>query len=108
MQLTLDKDRFLGIDWQFKDASTHSITIGAPSLPIPTGATTVDAFKIGVLDADQFQVTIKALDQFSDAKLISSPSIVTLDNMEAKYLSAQASLMRYSTLTSSGISTVRK
>ncbi len=88
MQITLDKSKFLGVDWQYQnpDPKKHSISIGAPSLPIPTGATYVDAFKIGVLSADDYQVTIHALEGSSDANLISSPRIVTLDNNEAKIL----------------------
>ena len=47
LQITLDKNKFLGVDWQYKNPDKHSITIGASSLPTPTGATYIDAFKMG-------------------------------------------------------------
>lgn len=86
IQITLDKSRFIGVDWQTQDPSKHSMTLGVTSLPLPTGATYVDAFKIGVLSSDDYQVTMRALEANSDANLVSSPSIVTLDNVEAKIL----------------------
>jgi type II secretory pathway component GspD/PulD (secretin) len=39
-----------------------------------------------VLSADDYAVTIKALEQSHDVDLVSSPRIITLDNMEAKIL----------------------
>jgi len=86
MQITLDKSKFLGIDWQYQNPEKHTLSVGAAGLPIPTSATYVDAFKIGVLAADDYQVTLHALEGSSDANLISSPRIVTLDNTEAKIL----------------------
>ncbi len=86
MQITLDKNKFLGIDWQYQNPNKHTITAGAKSLPIPTGVTYVDAFKIGVLGSEDYQVAIRALEGSSDVNLISSPRIVTLDNTEAKIL----------------------
>ncbi len=86
MQITLDKNRFLGVDWQYQNPEKHSITVGAPSLPIPTGAAYIDAFKIGVLSVDDYQIAIRALEGSNDTNLISSPRIVTLDNTEAKIL----------------------
>ena len=86
MQVTLDKSKFLGVDWQYQNPEKHTLTVGATGLPLPTGVTSVNAFKIGVLSADDYQATIKALEGSSDANLISSPRIVTLDNNEAKIL----------------------
>ena len=86
IQLTLEKGRLLGVDWQFRDSTSHSISIGAKDLPIPTGVPYVDAFKIGVLDEDDYQITLRALEGTSDVNLISSPRIVTLHNQEATIL----------------------
>jgi type IV pilus assembly protein PilQ len=86
LQITLEKNRLLGVDWQIQNPSKHSLTFGATNLPIPTGVPYVDAFKIGVLNVDDYEATIKALEQSNDANLISSPRIVTLDNKEAKIL----------------------
>jgi len=86
MQLTVDKDRFLGVDWTFTNPTKNSLTVGAPSFPLPTGAAYVEAFKIGVLGQNDYEATIRALENTSDANLISSPSIVTLDGEEAKIL----------------------
>jgi general secretion pathway protein D len=46
----------------------------------------MDYFKIGVLDADDYQFTLRALEQSSDVNLISNPSIVCLSGKEAKIL----------------------
>jgi type II secretory pathway component GspD/PulD (secretin) len=86
LQITLDKSKFLGVDWQYQNTDKHTLTFGAKSLPIPTGVTYVDAFKIGVLGTDDYQFTIRALEKSSDVDLISNPHIVTLDNTEAKIL----------------------
>jgi type IV pilus secretin PilQ/predicted competence protein len=89
LQITLDKNRLLGVDWQYQNPEKHSVTIGtgAKGFPVPvTGLTYVDAFKIGVLGSDDYQIAIHALEGSSDVNLISSPSIVTLDNTEAKIL----------------------
>jgi type II secretory pathway component GspD/PulD (secretin) len=86
MQITLEKNKFIGIDWQYQNPDKHTITVGAKNLPIPTGVPYVDAFKIGVLGVDDYQVAIHALENSSDVNLISSPQIVTLDNKEARIL----------------------
>ncbi|TAN59095.1 hypothetical protein EPN16_07960 [bacterium] len=86
MQITLEKNKLLGVDWQFQNPVKHTLTLGPKGLPLPTGAAYIDAFKIGVLGTDDYQVTLRALEKSSDVNLISSPSIVTLDNTEAKIL----------------------
>lgn len=86
LQITLGKSKFLGVDWQYQNSDKHTITVGAKNLPIPTGVSYIDAFKIGVLGTDDYQIAIRALESLSDVNLISSPSIVTLDNTEAKIL----------------------
>ncbi len=86
MQVTLEKNKLLGVEWQYQNPAKHTITLGPKGLPLPTGATYIDAFKIGVLGADDYQITLRALEKSSDVNLISSPSIVTLDNTEARIL----------------------
>ncbi|MCX5707739.1 MAG: hypothetical protein NTY14_01955 [Candidatus Omnitrophica bacterium] len=86
LEITLDKNRVLGIDWQYQNPEKHTLTVGAKGLTFPAGVTSVDAFKIGVLSANDYEVTIKALEGLTDTNLISSPRIVTLDNTEAKIL----------------------
>jgi type IV pilus assembly protein PilQ len=86
LQISLDKNRFLGVDWQYQNPEKHTLNVGVTNLPLPTGVTSVDAFKIGVLSADDYAVTIRALEGRNESNLISSPRIVTLDNTEAKIL----------------------
>ncbi len=87
MQVTLDKSRLLGIDWQYQDNSAHHpVTVGVHGLPTPTGATFIEALKFGVLSQTDFEVAINTLETFNDTNLLSSPRIVTLDNQEAKIL----------------------
>lgn len=86
LEITLDKRKVLGIDWQFQPSSKHSITIGAGTIPLPSAATYVEAFKMGVLTSDQYEITLKALQKSSDTSIISSPRIIAVDNEEAKIL----------------------
>jgi len=86
MQITLDKARLIGVDWQYQNLQKHTLNLGVTGLPLPTGAASIEAFKIGVLAEDDYLVTIKALEQSHDVDLVSSPRIITLDNMEAKIL----------------------
>ncbi|HOW42806.1 MAG TPA: secretin N-terminal domain-containing protein [Candidatus Omnitrophota bacterium] len=86
IQITLGKNRFLGVEWQYQNPEKHTVNVGVTNLPLPTGVTYVDAFKIGVLAADDYEVTMRALEGTSDVDLLSSPRIVTLDNTEAKIL----------------------
>lgn len=86
LQITLGKSSFFGVDWQYQNPQRHTMTVGAHSLPIPTGVAYIDALKIGVLAADDYQVTLRALESSSDTDLISNPSVVALDNEEARIL----------------------
>ncbi|MGE5308011.1 MAG: secretin N-terminal domain-containing protein [Deltaproteobacteria bacterium] len=86
MEITLGKNRFTGINWQYADPSSKHLSLGVAGLPVPAGVNSLDAFKIGVLDTDKFQVAIQALEQDSDVNILSNPRIVTLDNTEAKIL----------------------
>jgi type II secretory pathway component GspD/PulD (secretin) len=86
LEITLDKSRLLGVEWTYQNPEKHSLTVGSGNLPFPSGATSVEAFRIGVLNVDDYEVVIRALEGSSDTNLISSPRIVTLDNTEAKIL----------------------
>ncbi len=86
VSITLGKNLFAGVDWQYQNPEKHSLSIGSTSLPIPTGVTYVDAFSFGVLSVDDYNITIQALEGTSDANLISSPRIMTQDNTEARIL----------------------
>jgi len=86
MQVTLGKNKFLGVDWQYKNPNQHTLSFGVKDLPLPTGVSYIEPFKIGVLGIDDYQVALRALESSNDVNLISSPSIVTLDNTEAKIL----------------------
>ncbi|MCX5701715.1 MAG: hypothetical protein NTW64_01890 [Candidatus Omnitrophica bacterium] len=86
LQVTLGKTGFMGVDWQYQNPKKHTMTVGMHNLPIPTGVSYIDALKIGVLAADDYQVTLRALEGSSDTDLISNPSIVALDNEEARIL----------------------
>lgn len=86
LEITLDNKKLIGVQWTYQDPEKHSLTVGSGILPTAPGSTSVDAFRIGVLSVDDYQVVIRALESSSDTNLISSPRIVTLDNTEAKIL----------------------
>ncbi|MCX7926574.1 MAG: secretin and TonB N-terminal domain-containing protein [Candidatus Omnitrophica bacterium] len=86
LQITLEKARLIGVDWKYQDTKKHSLSLGVTNLPLPSGVTAFEAFRIGVLTQDEYTAAIEALEATTDTNLISSPRIVTLDNTEAKIL----------------------
>jgi type II secretory pathway component GspD/PulD (secretin) len=83
IEVTLDTDKFLGIDWKYQSPNHHSITVSAKDFPQPTEVTYVDFFKIGVLEADNYEFTLRALERTGKTKLVSNPSIVCISGEEA-------------------------
>lgn len=67
----------LGIDW------SASAQIGGGSVQFNTGALASDSFSSLVANSGNFMVRLSALEQSSKAKIVSHPSVVTLDNVQA-------------------------
>lgn len=67
----------LGIDW------SASAQIGGGSVQFNTGNLASESFSSLVANSGSFMVRLSALEQTSKAKIVSRPSVVTLDNVQA-------------------------
>lgn len=90
LQITLDKEHKLGIDWEYESPDSISAK-GEPSSSDLRGDFSVDLtsggiFKIGTLSADDYRVTLEMLETQTDTEILSSPRIVVIDNHEANIL----------------------
>lgn len=83
IEVTLDTDKFLGVDWKYQSPEHHSISVSAKDFPQPTEVTYVNFFKIGILDADDYEFTLRALERTGKTELVSNPSIVCISGKEA-------------------------
>lgn len=67
----------LGIDW------SASARIGGGSVNFNAGGLNSDSFSSLISNSGNFMVRLSALEQKSKAKIVSRPSVVTLDNVQA-------------------------
>lgn len=67
----------LGIDW------SASARIGGGTVSFNTGGLASDSFSSLLSNSGNFLVRLSALEQKSKAKIVSRPSVVTLDNVQA-------------------------
>ncbi|MCA9408494.1 MAG: hypothetical protein KC733_07380 [Candidatus Omnitrophica bacterium] len=97
MQIVLKPQYDVGIDWQldFRDSSDKNLRklkfenfyLGQQNNKISSSDTLVSNFgqiAVGDFDVDAFQMTIRALEQVSDTKILSNPQILVTNNEEAK------------------------
>ena len=91
LETTLSNTENLGITWAIGGTATgtqHSTSFPftqETSTLIPSGATVSNnTFKYGTLDASGLSATLEMLHKRTDTNILSSPSIVTLDNNTAK------------------------
>ncbi|MDA6076078.1 type III secretion system outer membrane ring subunit SctC [Edwardsiella anguillarum] len=67
----------LGIDW------SASARIGGGQVSFNSGGLNADSFSSLISNSGSFMVRLSALEQQSKAKIVSRPSVVTLDNVQA-------------------------
>ncbi|ALP43070.1 EscC/YscC/HrcC family type III secretion system outer membrane ring protein [Aeromonas schubertii] len=67
----------LGIDW------SASARIGGGSVSFNNGGLSSDSFSSLISNSGNFMVRLSALEQQSKARIVSRPSVVTLDNVQA-------------------------
>ncbi|MBI3314967.1 MAG: type IV pilus secretin PilQ, partial [Candidatus Omnitrophica bacterium] len=91
VETTLSNTENLGITWAVGGTATgaqHSTSFPftqETNKLIPSGATvSSNTFKYGTLDASGLSATLEMLHKRTDTNILSSPSIVTLDNNTAK------------------------
>lgn len=106
LQIVLKPEYDVGIDWQvdfggsedalrFSSNYMNSSAAKAPTATIGDGerstfrsndslGKTFGSLAIGDIDADDFEVQIRSLEQVSDTKILSNPKILVTNNEEAK------------------------
>lgn len=83
LEITADKSKNFGIDWQYKNANDHNLDLSGK---IPFSQTAGGIFKIGTLTADEYAATLLMLESTTDVNLLSAPRISVVDNKEASIL----------------------
>jgi type II secretory pathway component GspD/PulD (secretin) len=94
IQIELTKEYQRSINWEriFQGAAAHGLNfIGTfPVSPSFTPSPSLDTdnlqISIGTLDSDNYSATMKLLETFGQAKVLSRPRIAVLNNQEAKVL----------------------
>lgn len=95
-----------GLTNYFPLAASSSTDFPSTTVPSFPFATKTD-FTFGTLDFSQFQAVLEVLKSRSDTKIISNPTISTLDNQEAKILVGEIfNIPTYVTDTSTGRLTI--
>lgn len=85
LQLTLNPKYDFGINWErafsqewFKGMNWKG------SFPIDSTVTNYGQYKIGLMPENNFEVTIKAMKEIQDTKVLATPRVMILDREEAK------------------------
>lgn len=80
-EVSLNSDKKFGINWQYLQSTQHSIGGGGVS------AISSDVvFKIGNLDADNYNLILEALQTDTNTDILSNPKIVVANNKKAHIL----------------------
>lgn len=87
MQITLDKNVQLGIDWEYlSENGTKKPKNYDLQTDLSLGLTKGGSFRIGSLSGDDYQATLEALESTTNSNLLSAPKITVLDGEEAHIL----------------------
>ncbi|MCX5680771.1 MAG: hypothetical protein NT079_00510, partial [Candidatus Omnitrophica bacterium] len=107
VQIDLDDEHKLGVDWQAIVADYHNLTLLSqfPAGLLPTN--NQGTLSIGTLANDDYTVLIDALDTIGKTNVLSNPRIAVVNNEEAKILvgSNQPYVTTQTTTPGSGPST---
>lgn len=85
LQIILGESHKFGVNWEAVVRQYHDLNLKSTFdilPPISKGG----SLSIGTIDNDDYTVLVEALDTVGDTNILSSPSITTLNNMEAKIL----------------------
>ncbi len=90
IQVTLDKETQLGIDWQGlinrAENNKKFIDFNSNFKVLPATSNNSGTLNIGTIDNDRYTVLLEALQTMQHTTILSSPSITSLNNREAKIL----------------------
>ncbi len=100
LQVTLKDEFDIGIEWQwFSESKKFPDVTLIQSLPIGTDVNNPMKLIFGTVAENDITATIKALHNFGDTKILSSPHISAMNNEEAKILVGKREAFITSTVT---------
>lgn len=85
IQVNLGDEFKLGVDWTGLVRDFHDLTLSGDFDVIKSNDKS-GRLSIGTLSKDEYEATVEALQTIGDTRILSSPSIVALNNHEAKIL----------------------
>ena len=85
LQITLTDETKLGVDWEGIVSKYHDLNVAA-DFDILTATDKSGRVSIGSLTNDEYTATVEALQTIGRTRILSNPSIATLNNQEAKIL----------------------
>ncbi|MBU1043692.1 MAG: hypothetical protein KJ915_04755 [Candidatus Omnitrophica bacterium] len=84
LEISVDKSKGLGVNWEYlNDTDGDAINVSAV---LPVSVSNGGTLRIGTLSADQYQITIQALESMTDTNILSNPRITVMNNNEANIL----------------------
>lgn len=106
IQVTLDDEYKFGVDWQGLVRDNHNLTATGDFDILGLGDKK-GTIQIGTIEDDDYSFLLEALKTVGDSRILSSPSIATLDGEEAKILvgSTEPYVTTTTTTTATGPST---
>lgn len=95
LQVTFNPEYDVGIDWQLdfkaspdkqiRKLSFNNVLLNAAGLPVSDNlSTSFGQIAIGDINVDHFELTLRALKQVNDTKILSNPKILVTENEEAQ------------------------
>jgi len=113
IQIDLTDEYKLGVNWDAFFNGLENIKLGSSFQaissaisPTTTSGVTGGVFRIGELNDDSYQTTVRALETLGRTRILSSPRILTVNNEEAKVLVGTNQPYATSTTSQSGDSQV--
>lgn len=108
IEVTLDDNKNFGINWEKiipkKNAGISDVGHIQTHLFDDTTPSTI-SFRFGTLDSEQFTALMNTLKTYSNVKVVSNPTITTLNNKEAKILIGEKIPFEQTTTTDTGTNT---
>ncbi len=85
LQLTLNPKYDFGINWEkaFSQRWWKGMDLNG-NFPIDSTVTSYGQYKIGVMPENNFELTLKAMKEVQDTKVLATPRVMILDREEAK------------------------
>jgi type II secretory pathway component GspD/PulD (secretin) len=85
LEISADQTKGLGVNWEYQRGEGKGDGLNV-SAALPASISGGGTLRVGTLSADQYQVTIQALESLTDTNILSNPRITVMSNNEANIL----------------------